>query len=164
MVRRSGMTTMPKAYLKKEHTFECSRFFLFLVGSFGLEISGTPVETNEDRRMNRGWASLSATQNRLSNTIQNLQIKAENLQAAESRISDVDVSQEMTTMVSNQILAQSAAAMLDPANSFDLPPEVVPLIMLVCTPFCVQAVAPRGGILPRGAGWPQALEDVAPAN
>ena len=71
-------------------------------------------------------AQLGATQNRLSNTIQNLQIQAENLQAAESRISDVDVAQEMTTMVTNQILAQSATAMLAQANS--LPKMALQLI------------------------------------
>lgn len=71
-------------------------------------------------------AALGASQNRLSNTIQNLEIQAENLQAAESQISDVDVAQEMTTMVTNQILAQSATAMLAQANS--LPKMALQLI------------------------------------
>lgn len=62
-------------------------------------------------------ASLGATQNRLENTISNLQIQSENLQAAESRISDVDVSLEMTNFVRSQILSQSAVAMLSQANS-----------------------------------------------
>jgi len=62
-------------------------------------------------------ASLGALQNRFSNTISNLSIQAENLQAAESRISDVDVSTEMTNFVRNQILTQSAVAMLAQANS-----------------------------------------------
>ena len=61
-------------------------------------------------------ASLGALQNRLENTITNLTIQAENLQAAESRISDVDVAQEMTNFVRNQILTQSAVAMLAQAN------------------------------------------------
>lgn len=58
-----------------------------------------------------------ALQNRLENTVSNLNIQAENLQAAESRISDVDVATEMTEFVRNQILAQSATAMLGQANS-----------------------------------------------
>jgi len=62
-------------------------------------------------------ASLGAVQNRLQNTISNLSIMAENLQAAESRISDVDVAQEMTEFVRNQILTQAAVAMLAQANS-----------------------------------------------
>jgi flagellin len=62
-------------------------------------------------------ANLGALQNRLQNTISNLQIQSENLQAAESRISDVDVATEMTRFVRNQILTQSAVAMLAQANS-----------------------------------------------
>jgi flagellin len=62
-------------------------------------------------------ANLGALQNRLQNTITNLEIQAENLQAAESRISDVDVATEMTEFVRNQILSQSAVAMLSQANS-----------------------------------------------
>jgi flagellin len=62
-------------------------------------------------------AQLGAIQNRLENTITNLQIQAENLQAAESRISDVDVATEMTEFTRNNILAQAATAMLAQANS-----------------------------------------------
>jgi len=62
-------------------------------------------------------ANLGSMQNRLENTITNLEIQAENLQSAESRISDVDVAQEMTEFVRNQILTQSAVAMLAQANS-----------------------------------------------
>ena len=62
-------------------------------------------------------ANLGAMQNRLENTISNLTIQSENLQAAESRISDVDVASEMTNFVRNQILTQSAVAMLSQANS-----------------------------------------------
>jgi len=62
-------------------------------------------------------ASLGALQNRLENTITNLTIQAENLQASESRISDVDVATEMTEFTRNQILAQSGVAMLAQANS-----------------------------------------------
>ena len=62
-------------------------------------------------------AHLGALQNRLENTISNLTTQAENLQAAESRISDVDVATEMTNFVRNQILTQSAVAMLSQANS-----------------------------------------------
>jgi len=62
-------------------------------------------------------AGLGATQNRLENTISNLQIQSENLQAAESQISDTDVAQEMTSFVREQILTQAATAMLTQANS-----------------------------------------------
>ena len=62
-------------------------------------------------------AHLGALQNRLENTITNLTTQSENLQAAESRISDVDVATEMTNFVRNQILTQSAVAMLSQANN-----------------------------------------------
>jgi flagellin len=71
-------------------------------------------------------ANLGAIQNRLENTITNLQIQAENLQAAESRISDVDVATEMTEYTRNNILAQAAVAMLAQANS--LPQMALQLI------------------------------------
>ena len=62
-------------------------------------------------------AHLGALQNRLENTVSNLQIQAENLQAAESRISDVDVAEEMTEFVRTQILSTAAVAMLAQANA-----------------------------------------------
>ena len=62
-------------------------------------------------------ANLGAMQNRLQNTISNLQIQSENLQAAESRISDVDVSTEMTEFVRQQIKSQAAVAMLAQSNT-----------------------------------------------
>ncbi len=62
-------------------------------------------------------ANLGALSNRLSNTITNLTIQAENLQAAESRISDVDVAAEMTEFTRNMVLTQAAVSMLAQANS-----------------------------------------------
>jgi flagellin len=71
-------------------------------------------------------AHLGALQNRLENTIANLQAQAENIQAAESRISDVDVATEMTEFVRNQVLSQAGVAMLSQANS--LPQMALQLI------------------------------------
>jgi flagellin len=62
-------------------------------------------------------ANLGALQNRLENTVTVLEIQAENVQAAESRISDVDVATEMTEFVKNQIKTQAAVSMLSQANS-----------------------------------------------
>ncbi len=62
-------------------------------------------------------ADLGALQNRLENTMTNLSIQAENLQAAESRISDVDVATEMTEFTRNNIMAQASTSMLAQANS-----------------------------------------------
>ena len=57
-------------------------------------------------------------QNRLENSETNITIQAANLQAAESRISDMDVATEMTAFVRNQILTQTAVSMLGQANSY----------------------------------------------
>jgi flagellin-like hook-associated protein FlgL len=62
-------------------------------------------------------ADLGALQNRLENTMTNLTIQAENLQASESRISDVDVATEMTEFTRNNVLSQAATSMLAQANS-----------------------------------------------
>ena len=55
--------------------------------------------------------------NRLEGTISVLGIQAENLQASESRISDVDVATEMANMTRNQVLAQAGISMLAQANT-----------------------------------------------
>ena len=62
-------------------------------------------------------ANLGAVANRLANTVTNLCIQAENLQSAESRISDVDVATEMTEFTRNQILVQAGVSMLAQANT-----------------------------------------------
>jgi flagellin-like hook-associated protein FlgL len=62
-------------------------------------------------------ADLGAVQNRLENIMTNREIQAENLQASESRISDVDVAKEMTEFTKNNVLTQAAVGMLSQANS-----------------------------------------------
>ncbi len=59
---------------------------------------------------------LGAVQNRLEHTISNLDTSAENLQAAESRIRDVDMAEEMVNYTKNNILQQAAQSMLAQAN------------------------------------------------
>jgi flagellin len=61
-------------------------------------------------------AKLGAKQNRLEHTIKNLDTAAENLQASESRIRDVDMAKEMMAFTKNNILNQAATAMLAQAN------------------------------------------------
>ncbi len=61
-------------------------------------------------------AGLGAVQNRLEHTIKNVDTAAENLQAAESRIRDVDMAKEMMNYTKNNILNQAAQAMLAQAN------------------------------------------------
>ncbi|TIH19197.1 flagellin [Marinifilum sp. JC120] len=71
-------------------------------------------------------ANLGALENRLEATISNLEIQGENLQSAESQISDVDVATEMTNYSKQQIITQSAVSMLAQANS--LPQMALSLI------------------------------------
>ncbi|MDQ2085099.1 flagellin [Herbivorax sp. ANBcel31] len=61
-------------------------------------------------------SDLGAYQNRLEHTISNLDNSAENLQAAESRIRDVDMADEMMEFTKQNILQQAAQAMLAQAN------------------------------------------------
>jgi len=60
--------------------------------------------------------TLGATQNRLDHTINNLSVMTENIQDAESTIRDTDVASEMMKYTKNNILIQSAQAMLAQAN------------------------------------------------
>ena len=60
--------------------------------------------------------TLGATQNRLDHTINNLSVMTENIQDAESTVRDVDIAEEMMAYTKNNILIQSAQAMLAQAN------------------------------------------------
>jgi len=62
-------------------------------------------------------ADLGAYQNRFEMASKGVAIASENLQAAESRIRDVDMATEMVDFVKNQILVQANTAMLAQANS-----------------------------------------------
>ena len=59
---------------------------------------------------------LGAYQNRLEHTANNLSVMAENIQDAESSIRDTDIAEEMMSYTKNNILVQSAQAMLAQAN------------------------------------------------
>jgi flagellin len=61
-------------------------------------------------------AELGASQNRFESTIKSLQVSAENLSAAESRIRDTDMASEMVKFTSKNILSQAGTAMLAQAN------------------------------------------------
>ncbi len=67
--------------------------------------------------LNKQRADMGAYQNRLEYASKGLSIGAENLQSAESRIRDVDMAEQMVEFVKDQILIQSATAMLAQANT-----------------------------------------------
>ena len=71
----------------------------------------TAITTKDSARAKFGYSM-----NRLESTTSILGIQIENLQASESRISDVDVATEMANMTKNQVLTQAGVSMLSQAN------------------------------------------------
>jgi len=67
-------------------------------------------------KVSKQRSALGAIQNRLEHTIANLDVAAENLQTAESRIRDVDMAKEMVEYSKNNILSQASQSMLAQAN------------------------------------------------
>jgi flagellin len=80
--------------------------------------AATAIETvnNALQKVSHQRSSLGALQNRLEHAIKNLDTAAENLQAAESRIRDVDMAKEVMEFTRNNILQQASQAMLAQAN------------------------------------------------
>ncbi|GAF14169.1 flagellin protein FlaA [Bacillus sp. JCM 19045] len=77
-------------------------------------------------RVSSERSKLGATQNRLTHTISNVLNTSENLQAAESRIRDVDMAKEIMELTKHQLLAQASQAMLFQANQ--APQQVLQLL------------------------------------
>lgn len=112
------------------------------VDSASLSIGGTSagtdaVDQNRARNMidkincaidivSKRRGTFGAVQNRLEHTINNLAVSTENISAAESRIRDVDMAKEMMAYTKNNILVQSAQAMLAQANQ--VPQSVLQLL------------------------------------
>lgn len=78
------------------------------------------------KAVSKGRSLLGAYQNRLEHSINNLDNAAENLQAAESRIRDVDMAKEIMEFTRANILSQASQAMLAQANI--LPQSVLQLL------------------------------------
>ncbi len=97
-----------------------------------LDSAGLTIAVGVDTAVNAGTAmgeidaaietvssarsGFGAIQNRLESSIRNINNQTENLSAANSRIRDVDVANETSTMTSNQILQQAGVSMLAQAN------------------------------------------------
>ena len=93
------------------------------VSGKGIDVSSQPAANNAIKTINDALETVSAErsklgamQNRLEHTIANLGTSAENLQAAESRIRDLDMAEEIMAFTKNNILQQAATAMLAQAN------------------------------------------------
>jgi flagellin len=66
--------------------------------------------------LNSNRANLGATQNRLQSTVNSISIYKENLEAARSRIRDVDMAEETSELTKNNILTQAGISVLAQAN------------------------------------------------
>jgi flagellin len=78
------------------------------------------------QQLSQARAKVGATQNRMTVTVSNLAVAQENLQAANSRIRDVDVASESANLTKSQILSQAGLAVLAQANQ--LPQSALSLL------------------------------------
>ena len=80
-----------------------------------IDASVTDIDQLIDN-VSRMRSYLGAVQNSLESKIQYLDVAKENAESSRSRIKDVDVAKESSILVKNQILQQTASAMLSQAN------------------------------------------------
>ncbi len=104
------------------------QIFIGTMTASALKIADTSISTVESanraiglvdmalKTVSKQRADLGAYQNRFEMAAKGVAIAAENMQASESRIRDVDMAAEMVDFVKNQILTQSNMAMLAQAN------------------------------------------------
>ena len=88
-------------------------------GAKGTEAANKMIDSLDKalERVNTSRANLGAMQNRLETTASNLTTSNENLTAAESRIRDVDVAEEMMNLSKLNLINQAAQAMMSQAKS-----------------------------------------------
>ena len=118
----ANMDQREKVYIG---TMTASSLGLRQVGSGQIISISTPEQANRNigvvdaamKKVNKQRADLGAYQNRLEMAIKGIDIGAENLQASESRIRDLDMASGMVQYTRNQILTQSSTAMLAQANT-----------------------------------------------
>ncbi|NYF28941.1 flagellin [Microbacterium sp. JAI119] len=81
--------------------------------TYGAALAGIDTQIQAVSTARAGYGAL---QNRFESTINSLNVSAENLSAAESRIRDTDMASEMVKFTSKNILSQAGTAMLAQAN------------------------------------------------
>lgn len=117
----ANMDQREKVYIG---TMTAASLGLKQIGSGAIITISTPEQANRNigvvdaamKKVNKQRADLGAYQNRLEMAIKGIDVGAENLQAAESRIRDLDMAAGMVEYTRNQILTQSSTAMLAQAN------------------------------------------------
>ena len=100
---------------------KATSFAATFAGKDALDTLDKAIKAVSDQR-----AKLGAAQNGLNHTVNSLEATTTNLAAANSRIKDVDMAQEMTSYTSSNILLQAATSMLSQANS--MPQSVMTLL------------------------------------
>ncbi len=110
------------------NTYSCDKLTIAIgdMGATALTVSGINIKTGAAAALtaiddaivavSKQRAELGAAQNRIEYAIESLSTTSENLSAAESRIRDVDMAEEMVNYTKDNILQQSAMAMLAQAN------------------------------------------------
>ncbi|MGJ4850848.1 flagellin [Bacillota bacterium Meth-B3] len=105
-----------KVGIKNATTTSLNALYNATSGGVPSAVNNTLVE-NAITEVNATRAAYGAQQNQLEHASNNMAATKENLQAAESRVRDVDMADEMMTYTKNNILLQAAQAMLAQANS-----------------------------------------------
>lgn len=109
MASRDGKVTLKNSVASQ--TFSGARVDTYSIANATISKVQAAINNVSGQR-----SALGALQNRLEHTIANLDNVAENTQAAESRIRDVDMASEMVEYSKNNILAQAGQSMLAQAN------------------------------------------------
>ena len=109
MASRDGKVTLKNSVASQ--TFSGARVDTYSIANATISKVQAAINNVSSQR-----SALGALQNRLEHTIANLDNVAENTQAAESRIRDVDMASEMVEYSKNNILAQAGQSMLAQAN------------------------------------------------
>ncbi|WCI07438.1 flagellin [Arthrobacter sp. OVS8] len=106
VVDLSGADVATLGATVKALTFDSAANALTSIGAIDTEITAISTERS----------NIGAAQNRLEHAVKTLNVAGENLQAAQSRIADVDMAQEMVKFTKANILSQAGTAMLAQAN------------------------------------------------
>ena len=110
-----------RCYHRKRRQHECKRAWHRRLKNVGIAeqgAAGKSIARIKDavNTVSSTRGDLGAIQNRLEHTINNLSVTTENMTAAESRIRDTDMAEEMMSYTKNNILVQASQAMLAQAN------------------------------------------------
>jgi len=86
------------------------------VATFDDAVAGIASAEKALETINQNRGSIGATQNRFQRALKNLNVAAENLNAAYSVIADADIAEEVAGLTKQQLLVQSSSAMVGQAN------------------------------------------------